>query len=85
MAEAVYILGAVLSALCAVLLFRGYARNRVRLLLFCGLCFAGLAANNTILFVDRIVVPDMDLSIPRGLTGLGGMALLLYGLVWEAL
>ncbi len=85
MAEIVYILGAALSALCSILLFRGYARSRVRLLLWSGLCFAGLAINNAILFADLIVVPDVDLSLPRGLAGLAGLALLLYGLVWESL
>jgi len=84
-AEIVYILGAALSALCSILLFRGYARSRVRLLLWSGLCFAGLAINNAILFADLIVVPDVDLSLPRGLAGLAGLALLLYGLVWESL
>jgi len=84
MAEAVYILCALLSVACAVLLMRAWRRNRTRLLLYSGLCFAWLALNNTILFVDLVLVPDLDLSLPRTLTSLGGAATLLYGLIWDA-
>ncbi len=83
MATLVYALCALTSLACAVLLLRGYARNRVRLLLWSGLCFAGLALNNTILLVDMRVVPDIDLSVWRTLPALAGIVILLYGLVWE--
>ena len=84
MAETVYLLCAITSVACAVLLLRGYGRTRHRLLLWSGLCFAGLAANNVILFVDVVVVPTTDLAIPRHATALLAMAVLLYGLVWES-
>jgi uncharacterized membrane protein YphA (DoxX/SURF4 family) len=83
MAGAVYILCTLTSVLCAVLLLRGYAEKKVRLLLWGGLCFTGLAVHNTLLFVDLIVLPEHDLSIPRELTALFGVALLLYGLIWD--
>jgi hypothetical protein len=83
MATLVYALCALTSLACAVLLLRGYARNGVRLLLWSGLCFAGLALNNTILLVDMRVVPDIDLSVWRTLPALAGIVILLYGLVWE--
>lgn len=83
MATAVYVLCALTSLACAVLLLRGYFQNRVRLLLWAGLCFAGLALNNILLFVDVRVVPEMDLSIWRSLPALAGLLLLVYGLVWE--
>jgi hypothetical protein len=83
MATLVYALCALTSLACAVLLLRGYARNRVRLLLWSGLCFAGLALNNVILLVDMRVVPDIDLSVWRTLPALAGIVILLYGLVWE--
>lgn len=83
MATLVYALCALTSLACAVLLLRGYARNRVRLLLWSGLCFAGLALNNIILLVDMRVVPDLDLSVWRTLPALAGIVILLYGLVWE--
>jgi hypothetical protein len=83
MATLVYALCALTSLACAVLLLRGYATSRVRLLLWSGLCFAGLAANNVLLLIDKRVVPTMDLSMWRSLPALAGVALLLYGLVWE--
>ena len=84
MAEAVYILCAVTSVACAVLLIRGYARTRTRFLLWSSLCFVGLALNNAVLYVDKVLLPDMDLSILRTGSALAGLILLLYGLVWDA-
>lgn len=83
MATLVYTLCALTSLACAVLLLRGYAGSRVRLLLWSGLCFTGLALNNILLLVDKRLVPEMDLSLWRTLPALAGLALLLYGLVWE--
>ena len=84
MAEAVYLLCAVTSVACAVLLLRAYLRTRTRLLLWSGLCFAGLALNNVVLVVDLIVVPDTDLSTWRLVPAAAGMVLLVYGPVWDA-
>ena len=83
MATLVYTLCALTSLACAVLLLRGYASSRVRLLLWSGLCFGGLALNNILLLVDKRLVPEVDLSLWRTLPALAGLALLLYGLVWE--
>jgi hypothetical protein len=83
MATLVYSLCALTSLACAVLLLRGYRSSRVRLLLWSGLCFAGLAANNVLLLIDKRVMPSLDLSLWRTLPALAGLALLLYGLVWE--
>ena len=83
MATLVYLLCALTSLACAVLLLRGYLQSRVRLLLWAGLCFVGLALNNIILFVDVRVIPDVDLSTVRSLPALAGLVILIYGLVWE--
>lgn len=87
MATLVYALCAATSVACAVLLLRGYRSSRTALLLWSGLCFAGLAANNVLLLIDKRMVPAMDLSfdlsLVRSLPALAGVALLLYGLVWE--
>ncbi|KAB2908596.1 MAG: hypothetical protein F9K40_04240 [Kofleriaceae bacterium] len=83
MAELIYVLCAVTSTLCAVLLTRSYLRNRSRMLMWSALGFAGLAGNNILLFVDALIVPSIDLSLPRTATGLVGMALLVMGLIWE--
>ena len=83
MATLVYVLCALTSAACAVLLLRAYLRGRVRLLLWVGLCFVGLALNNVLLVIDVRVVPSMDLSLWRSLPALAGLLVLIYGLVWE--
>ncbi|MBW3572731.1 MAG: hypothetical protein KY467_16675 [Gemmatimonadetes bacterium] len=83
MATLVYALCALASLACAVLLLRGYVSTRARLLLWSGLCFVGLGANNVLLLVDKRVVPTMDLSLWRTLPALAGVVILLYGLVWE--
>ncbi len=84
MGTVIYALCALTSLLCALLLARGYRRSRVRLLLWSSLCFAGLALNNVLLFIDLRVVPDVDLSVWRSLPALAGLLVLVYGLVWDA-
>ncbi|HET7234178.1 MAG TPA: DUF5985 family protein [Longimicrobium sp.] len=79
----VFILCALTSLACAVLLLRGYFRSRVRLLLWTGLCFTGLAVNNLLLVVDART-PSVDLSVWRSLPAVVGLAILIYGLVWDA-
>lgn len=80
----VYTLCALTAALCAVLLLQSYARSRYRLLLWSGMCFAGLTLNNLLLVLDKVLLPDVDLSVWRSAVALAAMATLLYGLVWEA-
>lgn len=84
MPELVYVLCALTSVLCAGLLFRSYRASRSRLLLWSTLCFAGLAINNVLLFVDLVLVPDIDLQLLRSGSALAGLALLVLGLVWES-
>lgn len=83
MAPAVYILGFLTSLACAVLLLRGYARGRQKLLLWSGLCFLGLSLSNLIVFFDLVVYLDLDLY--RWRLGVAAVAslLLVYGLVAE--
>ena len=80
----VYVLCALTAAACAVLLLRGYRRSRQRLLLWSGLCFVGLALNNVLLVVDVRDAAATDLSFLRTLPALAGIALLLYGFIWDA-
>ena len=84
MVEAVYILCALTSLMCSVLLLRGYSRSRMRLLLWSGLCFAALTVNNVVLFLDLVVFPGVDLSLWRSVLALVGVATLLYGLIWDS-
>jgi uncharacterized protein DUF5985 len=61
---------------------RAYFRVRQKLLLWSGLCFAGLAASNVLLFVDLELV-EPDLYLWRLATAALAMSVLLYGLIWE--
>jgi hypothetical protein len=83
MAKAVYLLCILTSFACAGLLIRSYLRTRAGLLLWCAFCFIGLLINNLLMFIDLVVVPEIDLSILRTLTALIALAMLLYGLIWE--
>ncbi len=80
----VYIVCAITTLLCAIMLFRGYKSFGVRLLLWSSLCFIGLTIENIMLYVDYHVVPDVSLVFWRKIPGLIGIALLLYGLIWES-
>ena len=83
MAGAVFIGCALLSLVCAILLLRGYRRGGARLLFWSGLFFLGQALHNALLYVDVYIVPQTDLSTLRLVPALAGMALLLYGLIWD--
>ena len=84
MAALIYSLCALVAALCTFLLLRAWASGRYRLLLWTGLCFAALTVTNGLLFIDKVVLPDIDLSPARQMLTVAGMGVLLYGLVWDA-
>jgi hypothetical protein len=81
MSEAVYILCAITSIVCAALLARAYRERRTRILWWSMWCFVGLAINNLVLVIDRIVVPQVDMGLVRAGTGLAAMAVLVVGLI----
>jgi hypothetical protein len=84
-AAAVYVLCALTSLACAVLLLRAYQGRGVRLLLWSGLAFVGFTVGNVMLVLDRVVtVSAVDLTIWRSLPVLAGLVVLIYGLVWDA-
>ena len=84
MATAVYVLCALTSAACAVLLFRSWLAERLRLLLWTALGFVGLAVNNVFLVLDERVLPDVDLTLMRDLSAFLAVSVLLLGLIWES-
>ena len=84
MSETVYVLCALTSLLCAVLLMRGYLRTRARLLLWSSLCFCGLTLNNVLLFLDKVAFPQFDLSLWRSGSALLAILPLLYGLICDS-
>ena len=83
MAQIAYALGVLTSILCAVLLIRAYRANGTRLLLWCSLCFVGLALNNVLLFADLFIVPQISLELWRSAVALVALVLMLTGLIWE--
>lgn len=72
------------SGACMLLLFRGYLKKRVRMLMWSAICFAALTLNNLGLFCDLVLFPDIDLRTIRLLAALAGMFVLLYGFIWDA-
>jgi hypothetical protein len=83
MAEVIYLLCAVASTACVVLLGRSWRRQRTGLLLSSLLGFTALAANNCLLFIDLTLFPSLDLALLRNGTALLAVVLLLAGLIWE--
>lgn len=83
MAEAVYVLCAITSVLCAALLARSYRSQRTRLLMWSTLCFVVLAINNILMFVHLVIVPELDMSLLRAATAFVAVNLFLIGLLWE--
>jgi hypothetical protein len=81
---AVNILGTLTAGLCAVLLLRAYSRVRQRLLLWCGLCFAGLMVSNALLIIDLFLFPAENLYPQRLLVAAASMLAMLYGLIFES-
>jgi hypothetical protein len=83
MAEAIYLLCALTSTACAVLLARSWHRHRSGLLFSSVIGFTALAANNCLLVVDLTVFTEVDLATWRNATALLGVGSLLAGLIWE--
>jgi len=79
----VYILCMLTALGCSAMLLARFHPTRTRLLLWCGVFFLALALENGMLFVDFVLVPDTDLSLIRRSIPLVGVAVLLYGLIWD--
>ena len=84
MGPAVYILGSLTTLACGVLLLRGYFRGANKLLLWSAICFLGLAVSNFLVFVDLVLLPNVDLYLWRLLVAAIAMMALMYGLIWES-
>ncbi len=70
-------------AACTVLLFRGYARNRKRLLFWTSVSFVFLTLNNVLLFLDLVVL-ETDLRPWRHAAASVGLAFMIFGLLRES-
>jgi hypothetical protein len=85
MAATVYLLCALTSLVCTILLARAYRTTRVRLLFWSMACFAGLTAANVLLFIDLVLIPaGPDLRAWRTSVTFAAVGSLLYGLIAEA-
>ena len=83
MRAAVYIFTFATNLVCSFLLLRAYHRVMRRLLLWSGLCFAGLALSSAMVFLDLVVLPKVDLFPVRLLVSIAALSLLIYGLIFE--
>ena len=77
----VYILCALTSFGCTLLLTARYRKTRVDLLFWSAVAFLGFTVTNVLLFVDLVVLPDVDLALWRNAFTFAGVVLLLYGLI----
>lgn len=85
MGSVIYILCALTAMGCSWLLLLNYYRSRVRLLLWSGLCFAGLTLSNLLVFVDLTLLPsEISIYTWRNALTLLSMGILIYGLVWDS-
>lgn len=84
MAFTVYILCAITSLMCTLLLGRAYIRNRAPLLYWSFICFAGLSLANILIFIDLVLAPHTDLSMYRNAVTLISITSLVYGLIIKA-
>ena len=84
MALTVYLLCALASLVCAILLARCYRASRAPLLFWGALCFFILVATNSLLFLDLIIFPQIDLALLRSGFTLAAFGLFLYGLIFES-
>lgn len=79
----IYLLCAATALTCSLLMLRGHRHRHVRLLLWGSFCFVALTTENFILFVDRVLIPDSDLSALHIGAAMIGVGMLVYGLIWE--
>ena len=79
----VYLLCFATSAACAILLARSYFASRARLLLWSAICFLFLAANNLVVVIDMLLIPDMSFRVLRLVLAFAAVSVLLFGFIWD--
>jgi hypothetical protein len=72
---------ALISGLCAALLFRSWRRGRSALVRWVAIAFAFLTASNILLIVD--LLSPLTFTNSRAALIAVGLGFLIYGLVWE--
>lgn len=84
MATSVFVLCALASIACAVLLARSYRATGLRLLFWSAICFAAFAVNNLLLLVDVGTPGGQDFTLLRLIPIVIGLSVLIYGFIWDA-
>lgn len=84
MNEIIYGLCVITSLLCAALLLRAFRRTGFQLLFWSAMCFVLFSVSNVLVIFDVYIVPNVNLFFPRSMLTFAGVAVLLYGLIWEA-
>ena len=79
----VYLLCFATSAACAILLARSYFSSRARLLLWSSICFLLLAANNLVVVIDMLLIPDVSFRMLRLALAFSAVSVLLFGFIWD--
>jgi hypothetical protein len=84
MSGLVYILCALTSLISGVLLIRGAFTRSGGLLFWSALCFFAYALHNVFLYVNFVILPQIDLLIAARLVAVAGIMLLNFGLIWHS-
>jgi hypothetical protein len=80
----IYILCILTCMSCSFLLWRGFRRTHLPLLLWSAVCFLILAIANLLLFADLVLYPGSSLHLVRNAVTLSAMLVLIIGLVFES-
>jgi len=83
-ASAIYVLCALTSFGCTFLLITSHRKARSPLLLWSAVCFATMTLSCILLFVDLVLVPQVDLTDLRLGLNLIASASLTVGLIWNS-
>mgnify|MGYP001550314231 CR=1 FL=1 len=81
--NAIYVLCALTSLACAVLLGRAYVASKARILMLSAIAFALFFVNNAFVVLDFIVLPNTNLHVARSAFGFLAAAVLALGLAAE--
>jgi Family of unknown function (DUF5985) len=71
------------SLSCCLLLIRSYRRSKSKVLLWTAACFVLLAIDNLLVVIDMVLLPNVDLSVPRLLANLLAVSTLSIGFILE--
>lgn len=83
MVQIVYILTALTSLVCTLLLGRAYRRSQVPLLFWSAMCFGTITLSNILLILDMMFISEVSLAAARAAVSLVAMSLFLYGLIFK--